>query len=265
MTKFLFRYLKILVLCCLLSSAAMAAGIYDITIIPSIGPSYYSASYGAYIANAEQAIENGSSTWGTPGTPSYYYASNGWIDFAQAIETSDGVNSFHSWLGSQALAVGNYANEYGNDLYFGLKITSASQFDLSQVSFEAVIPGYAPIDMSFASLLFSANIVGIANGSPNTRYDQNNPGSAATLINDLYTSGSSLYYTETDPSNLAADIATMHSYGVVTAAYTVPPSSGMTSFDTAVPEPSTFPLLMLGCGAIVFGRFGRKFLTGRLG
>jgi len=103
-----------------------------IDVIPSVAPNaYVSAYFGDYQSNAIYAIENGLSSYGDPSLPSYYSVAPSVLPISDNI-----VTGFPSWDGSVANAVGNFANEYGNRIHFGLDILgNGTQFSISELSF----------------------------------------------------------------------------------------------------------------------------------
>lgn len=250
------RFFRLVVPFAALGSLGMAG---VVNIYPSVGPSQFSPNLLDYESNAEQAIENGFTTFGVFGTPSYYaQLANANITPVQGLiaTSDDGTDGFTSWNGT--IGPGSpYNAETGNALFFGLAISSPTPFTLADISFTASLFGDTVGPITLGGSVFSADIVGI-NTSTHTRYDQSNPGSDSTPINELYTSGFFINFYETDSTALAADF-TMLANQSGTASYTVT-SLGATQaqdFATAIPEPATWSILGLGF-AIIAGLRRRK-------
>lgn len=100
-----------------------------LTVYPNIGPNIFGSPYWtAYQTTAVAAIGTGAPTGGTPGTPAYYQVISV-VSPGQVI-----VSSFPSWAGS-ASPTGNFANELGSRLYWGLHILgNGTRFYLTGLS-----------------------------------------------------------------------------------------------------------------------------------
>jgi hypothetical protein len=107
----------------------------DVFVAGSSAPNYSSSmSFDGvppdYAANALSALAMGQSSFGTANYPTYYQQQSTFT--AGDIMISSG---FTSWKG-QANPTGNFANEYGNRLHFGLHITGdGTLFKLANLSF----------------------------------------------------------------------------------------------------------------------------------
>jgi hypothetical protein len=117
----------------LLGSADVAsAGSVQIVVTPNSAPNGFgSPSYNGWVSNAITALENGYSSYGTPGTPEYYTKAPAQMSLKDNI-----VTGFSSWKGV-AEPGGSFASELGNRLLFGLHIVGdgVQQFSISQLSF----------------------------------------------------------------------------------------------------------------------------------
>jgi len=133
-----YRRLLFVVIIAALSQATARAGTYTVSIIPSIGPNPNSFSNPAVAEYYQNALSALSATAGgqylpyngnAVGQPYTYAPLAGTVVPIQKI-TSTG---FQSWMGT-APPTGNYASpvaQYGNALFFGLKITNPSGFTLA--------------------------------------------------------------------------------------------------------------------------------------
>ena len=245
MTTHLIRCARILVPMLFATSLAMAATL-TITVTPSIGPAADSAFYDTYRQNAEIALENNLTAFGTAGTPGYYTAAANPI-YAGALFATP---SFNSWLGLAPPPAG-YQNEKGNALYFGLTVTGGS-FTLADVSF---LSDFANSDLT--GVVFSNHTVG-KNGV--NRYDAANPANDAQVIDTLWTSGINVNFAAANPTALDNLIST--STGGFTATYNIDylagtnTGTGSFSGEIASPEPGTMALL--GIGFCLVGCFKKK-------
>lgn len=129
---------------CTLLGILGAAGLRadpNMFVVPSIGPNaQFSPNGPTYNVNAANAMLQGASSFGTPGTPGYY---QGLPNDASLPNTANVVTDFPSWMGN-ADPGGTFgpafANELGNRLFFGFGIVRGAadaQFSIADVSFEA--------------------------------------------------------------------------------------------------------------------------------
>lgn len=115
-----------------LAPCAQAA---TIVVIPALAPNAFGSAYfGAWTANAIEALHDGATSAGDPSLPSYYQAQSN-ITPAQSL-----VTGFPSWMGvvDPGTVFGPaFANEGGNRMHFGVLIDGdGQQFSISQLSFE---------------------------------------------------------------------------------------------------------------------------------
>jgi hypothetical protein len=216
-----------------------------------------------YLTNAEHALENGLTSYGSAGPSQYNVASNP-VSAAAVLSTAG-----NSWMGTPSPAV-PYNNEYGNELFLGITVYSTTGFQMQDVSFSA--PAFS-VASDLTGLNFNAYTVGAVGGSGTncaggTRLDgtAGHTGNSATTINCLWYAGLALTAFESNAAAtsaiLAADIAAL-AIGNVTATYTLlngpvgtgtPVTSASSVSDLIAPEPGTLVLLSLGFGAVFFGR-----------
>src|SRR5688572_19908847 len=104
-----------------LSSFGVAQSGPTITVTPTLAPNVFgSPSYPGWVTNSFNALDQGLSTFGTPGTPEYYKA--------QAVVTRHEaiVTGFNSWKGV-ANPGAPFGAELGNRMLFGLHIFGNGQ------------------------------------------------------------------------------------------------------------------------------------------
>lgn len=117
----------------ILAIALSPAQAVQIDVIPWLAPNGWgSPSFNGAEANAVQAMYQGLTSYGTPGTPTYFQAQSN-VTSAEAI-----VTGFPSWLGRTdpgAVFGPAFAGELGNRMTFALRIDGQnSQFSISQLS-----------------------------------------------------------------------------------------------------------------------------------
>jgi hypothetical protein len=259
--------LLVLVACfCLLAGVAAAATL-TISVFPSIGPSPFgSPSYAAYQASAVNALELGQTTFGTSGTPSYYAQTStfngaqiiGTCSVATVSATCPPGSGFNSWMG-QASPSGNYANEYGNMLFFGMIVQgNGTPFDLNEISFQDTFYNTTTVVEQLSTVGFgSGRLIGIYAGGTCTSLtcDANTP------LSSLYFSGFGDQFTDFDSTTFASAITTIQ-------AATAPYSTGVYSLTVngttykgeadLTPEPGTMALA--GLGLLLAGVFRKRLI-----
>lgn len=119
-----------------LALGIVPAAAVTIDVTPTLAPNGWgSPSFAAWQANAIYALAHGLSSYGTPGSPSYYQAGDEY-NSAQVI-----VTDFPSWMGmaDPGAAYGSaYSSELGNRMTFGLVIDGqGTQFSISQLALSA--------------------------------------------------------------------------------------------------------------------------------
>jgi hypothetical protein len=159
---------------------SVLASTVGITVSPSVGPNGWgSANFPPYAANAVYALEHGLTSYGTPGTPSYYQQESN-ININQMI-----VTGFPSWLGQAdpgTVFGAAYTNELGNRPLFGVVINgNGEKISISELGF--TMSSNDPVNMlgfSFGtgSYNYSNDYVGVIldpggptfiTGGPNTQ------------------------------------------------------------------------------------------------
>jgi hypothetical protein len=249
-------------------ASSAKAGI-TLTLAPSLAPNVLeSPSWPTYVTNAQNALQNGLSSSGTPNTPTFYQAlANGSTIGANEIVVTD----FNSWLGSAnpgTVFGSQFANEFGNRLHFGLTAigSNGTTFSLSQLSFNLTSsdPGNS---LGFAGSFnssdsYSSTSVGVIFNGSNETFVTSGP--ATQLVDALYYVGIGNAYEalSTDPGATNQDrlnnVTTLIPSETVTTTYTIDGFSGSASVNvSAVPEPSTL-LLMSIAAAVVLGLAWRR-------
>lgn len=240
----------------LLSLLAVAPAFANPTIMvfPSVAPNAFgSPSYDGYVANAIFALENGLTSYGTPGTPQYYQQTS------QILPNQMIVTGFPSWLGlaDPGTVFGPaFANELGNRPLFGIVIDgNGSKISIDQLSLSATSndPGHL---LAFAfgagSYNYSSNYVGIINGAggptfvtggPNTQLVDMIVGRGSGNAFDAYCDGCTIADQQAAIDALSPDFAVMnqftgtYSYGAL--------ATGSATFDVT-PEPATCSFMLAG-------------------
>jgi hypothetical protein len=252
--------------------AGAANAIPTIMVFPSVAPNAYgSPSYPGYVSNAVYALENGLSSYGTPGTPQYYQQVSS-IAPSQMI-----VTGFPSWLGQAdpgTVFGAPFANELGNRPLFGLVINgNGTQISIDKLSFSGSSndPGnLLGFGWGTGSYNYSSNYVGIIFGSggptfitsgPNTQLVDEIVGRGSGNAFDTYCPGCTIAQQQAAIDALASNFAGMTAF---TGTYTLADSdggvlaSGSGSFDVA-PEPASF--VLVGAAMLALGIGRRKLQT----
>ncbi len=265
----------------LVAVAGLSFGAPVITVIPSIGPSSAPGVGSApdYDANALQALVQGLTSNSTFGTaPSFYTTVSGPVSANQVIDTAF---AFNSWLGV-ASPGSPFANEYGNNLYFGLKIMGgAESFTLSQLVYSDNFGDYEPSLAGTTPFSFNGDnydsrfIAYLDDGTTSGTLDagdslvaQDTLGSAA--VNYLFYRGVSGFFLPlgggSNQESLDNTVAAIGNGLPVnlTATYCLADSAGSTVCGaatgsasaslSAIPEPSTYALMGLGLAALAYAR-----------
>ena len=255
-----------------LSGALLAVPV--INIYPSVGPNpFASPNISAYYTNAISALGSNSSSAGIAGTPGYYERLSGNLNPYSILFSDLGTPPFNSWNGV-ANPGGAFAGEFGNFLYFGLRIEDTSgTFSLSQLAipndnlFGDQLPCSAPCFSDYRT-----DLLGINYGADNA------PGGAGANADTVITSGAStqqvnllLYRGNALGFNAgaygtgqaaldaaaAAVIASAPGLGALANSFTIyqlgtqPPVQSTVNFTLDVPEPSTFSFLALGLAGLM--------------
>jgi hypothetical protein len=172
------------------------------------------------------------------------------------------VTGFNSWMGV-AGAGSPYQNELGNRMLFGVLINGGgTQFSISQLSFSATSTdgnglgfgfgaGSYNYSLDYQGILFGAN--GVLGGGDDTFITS---GPNTQLVDGLVGRGSgNSYAAYCSPCTLAEQQAALDSAAaggpfVFIGTYTLGDATGSGTFNvSAVPEPSTWAMMILGfCG-----------------
>jgi hypothetical protein len=241
-------------------AAPCAAGAATITVTPTLAPNAFgSPSYSGWVANSIAALEIGAPTMGDPTSPTYYQAQSN-------VTNREGiVTSFASWLG-QAGPTGAYASELGNRMAFGVFINGdGTQFSISQLSFNATSNdagdalgfgfGAGSYDYSTQYVGIIAGVGGLSDYADDTFITS---GPNTQLVDAVVGRGSGNSFAAdcagcTIAQEQAAINAAANNPGLTqfTGTYTLGDSSGSGTFNiTAVPEPATWAMMLVGFGGI---------------
>lgn len=247
-----------------LAGTAQAA---SIVVTPSIAPNAFgSPSYAQYVTNAVGALYAGQSSAGDPSLPSYYSAQSN-VTTAQVI-----VTGFPSWMGQAdpgTVFGPAFANELGNRMLFGLSINgNGTQFALANLSFSAnSTDPFDGLGFSFSagSYNYSASYEGVLKGDDGLLGTGDDvfitSGPNTQLVDALYGRGSgnsfAAYCDSCTIAQQQAAIDDVASYPgsdfKFTGTYTLGADTGSGTFNiSAVPEPATWAMFLLGFGAIGF-------------
>ncbi|MFA6095360.1 MAG: hypothetical protein WC767_00745 [Candidatus Paceibacterota bacterium] len=128
-----------------------------VTFFSASSPNSLSSSWSQWRTNGRDALEAGQLTGGTPGTPSYFDASDSIMLASEIITTSDYL-SWHGQTNPGSAFGPGFANEKGNmySTIFLIKKTDA-QFSLDQVTGTRSLSG---------SITFSGSVPGLSVYSP---------------------------------------------------------------------------------------------------
>jgi hypothetical protein len=261
-----------------LVSSVAAFGDISFQVYATLAPNQFgSPNYNTWQSNALNALENGLTSSGTPGTPGYY----------QTVTTVDPqdltVTSFNSWLGTinPGSAFGlAFAGEFGNRGTFPLVIDgNGQQFSISELSFNATSsdPGDV-LGFGFGTGSYDysdAYVGGILTGDPADPIEFITSGPSTQLVDFLWGrgSGNSLWPCgPTDPVTCSTDAqeqaeifaqAATIAGATYTGTYTLTDpnnnvlGSASATFDITTPEPSTLALLALGLASLLCGSRGK--------
>ncbi len=251
-----------------LTFAALPAQAITISVDTWLAPNAFgSPSYAQAAINVGEAMYQGVSTYGAAGPTQFNAVSN--VTAAQTI-----VTGFPSWMGV-AGPTGAYANELGNRMSFAVGINGdGTQFSISQLSITMASsdPGnglgwsWAAGHYNYGSGYFGVlkgvdGILGTADDSFVTS------GSNTQLVDALFGPGSGNSYDAycpgctVDQQQAAIDAAALGSGApfTFTGTYSIDGASGSGSFSVAaVPEPSTWAMMILGFFGIGFMGYRRR-------
>jgi hypothetical protein len=240
--------------------AGVATATNFVTVYTSIAPDPFGspATFDMYSLNCLTALENGLSSYGTPGTPEYYQQTGSFTP-GQVIGTG-----FPSWDG-QAPPPAGYSTQTGNMLMFGAVINGNGQdFNLTDVSFVDDFFGQVGPIRTLDSVGFGARLVGI--GADGNCYGDLPgclaTGTSSTPLTEAFFSGFGDQFYIADQADLATGIAEIEAASQPngTGTYTLTingiPYSGSGEAGM-IPEPATFAVG--GIGLLLFLARKRAF------
>jgi len=248
---------------------------YTVTVFPSVGPNGNgSPNIFAYGTNAIGALTSGQTSAGTPNTPAYYsqVAPGSTVSPTSIIATST-----PSWNGV-ANPGGNFANEVGNALFFGMHVHFNTPTVPTSLAYSFPVPSNIP-GMPAGTL--SGNLNTGPGGSPRTYgpffvgFNGATPipaGSAfsTTPVTDIYFVGPSFSFDGTANGGLAGTINAVlcqfSSGGVGVGGGTFTLNGGGTgnvvtpanNANIAAPEPTSVAVMAIGVVGLLGYTYSRR-------
>jgi hypothetical protein len=234
-----------------------------IDVVPWLAPNAFgSPSFSGAEANAVQGMMNGGVATGS-GPTAFIPQSN--VTSAQAI-----VTPFPSWMGVAGPAA-PFAAELGNRMTFaGSIIDTGGTFSISQLSFNATSsdPGNV-LGFGFAagSYSYGSGYVGVVNGPGGPTFITSGP--STQLVNERFFRGSGNSRAANDcpgctvaqeQAQIALAAAFFTTDTTFTGTYSIDDVSGSGTFNisAAVPETSTWAMMILGFVGLGFMAYRRK-------
>ncbi len=254
------------------SSLCASAGV-TIDVVASSAPNVFgSSSWGGYLANALNSLENGLGNIGDRNTdPTAYEIAGATVSPGDFM-----VTSFNSWRGN-VNPTGAFANEKGNRMHFGLHAVGdgATRFALENISFSVTSSDGANalgFTGDFTGLGYSSTRFGIDWGADRVKGGGDDiiytSGNGSTLVDEIvYVGVGNAFWpggSDPDPSNPAggAQAAMDDAFAYVmdnapfsiTGMYSIFGDTGSDTV-TVIPAPASVALLL---GAGLLGRRRRE-------
>jgi hypothetical protein len=249
----------------LLLGMISSASAITIDVTPWVAPNVFgSPSYAAAEANAIYALYHGLNSHGAAGPTQFNAQSN--VTSAEVV-----VTGFNSWRGVASPGA-PFQSELGNRMLFGLVIDGqGSQFSISQLSFAATSsdPGnLLAFGFNAGQYNYGAGYQGILKGTDGILFTSDDQfitsGLNTQLVDGLVGRGSGSSFAAycqlpncTSPAQWQAQIDDAAAYPgtafTFTGTYTLGAATGDDTFHiSAVPEPSTWAMMILGFAGISF-------------
>jgi hypothetical protein len=264
-----------------LTASLGSAQALEIDVYPWLAPNAYgSPSFAGAAANAVTAMENNLTSYGTPGTPTYFQVQPN-VTSAQAI-----VTGFPSWLGQStpgSVYGPAFADELGNRLTWAVRIEGlGQQFSIAQLSFttqSSDVGNGLGWNWATGSYNYSSQWVGALLNSDGSVKSLITSGPNTQMVDALFSRGSGNSYAaycagcspEDQQKALLAAAADSGSYKV-TGTYTLTNletgsalASGSAMFNVSeTPLPAALPLFSGGLGLVALLARRRKARDPRL-
>lgn len=157
---------KILICLALTFFGALSAFSQTVTFLPTSAP-IESTALSLWRFNAASALKNGVTTWGTPGTPGYFDASDPTMLASDIVSTP----TFASWHGSAdpgTVFGSGFASQLGNSYRIPfIVMKGGSQFSMSQITGTTEFSGSITSTNSIPALTgsHSSTLIGILYGT----------------------------------------------------------------------------------------------------
>lgn len=244
----------------------------------SVSAPIESTAASAFRSNVANALKNGVASWGTPGTPGYFDASDSHIAVADIVSTPN----FSSWNGyaDPGTVFGPaFSAQIGNAYRNPFLITKGvTQFSLSQVTGTTVIDGLSSHSSNLPLVNYNSSTVigirfganGILGGGDDTYVTS---GVTTQLVDALIYNATSTTFTVssiglTEQDQLNSTFGSLNGLKITTAVSLNGVQIGQYTqvFDssppvaTAIPEPATVAALVGLCalGLVVLRKRGRR-------
>lgn len=251
-----------------LALAPVSAHAATFIVEPTLAPNAFgSPSYDDWVNNSIYAQLNGLPAYGTPNQPTYYQAQ------ANVTPEEGIVTGFPSWMGQADpgnMFGSQFANELGNRMLFGVKIDGAGQqFAINDLAFSASSSDplnalgfsfgagsynysndYRGVLKGADGVLFTADDTYVTSG-PNTQLVDGLVGRGSGNSFAAYCTGCSTSLQQQTINDTAAYWKTLGG-GTFTGTYALGADTGSGTFNisSAVPEPATWAMMIVGFGLV---------------